>query len=100
MRVVWMPQAVSDLETVRQFIERDSTLYARLVVERLFNAAGQLNTYPESGRVVPELNRPTVRELIRGSYRIVYRLEPDAVRILTIVHASRLLPVDVDRGAR
>jgi plasmid stabilization system protein ParE len=56
--------------------------------------------YPESGRVVPELNRPTVRELIRGSYRIVYRLEPDAVRILTVVHASRLLPADVDRDAR
>jgi plasmid stabilization system protein ParE len=42
--------------------------------------------------MVPELGRPAVRELVRGSYRIVYRIDPDAARVLTIVHTARLLP--------
>jgi plasmid stabilization system protein ParE len=100
MHVIWMPQAVSDLEAVKEYIERDSPLYALLVVERLFNAVTQLTQFPESGRVVPELGRPAVRELIRGAYRIVYRVDPDAVRVVTVFHSSRLLPADFELRAR
>jgi plasmid stabilization system protein ParE len=100
MHVIWMPQAASDLELIKQYIEQDSPLYARLVAERLFNAVGQLDTFPESGRIVPEVATPMLRELVRGSYRIVYRLDADAVRILTVFHASRLFPADLESGAR
>lgn len=100
MHIVWMPQAASDLEAIKQYIEQDSPLYARLVAERLFNSVGQLAAFPESGRIVPEVGSPALRELIRGSYRLVYRIDSDAIRILTVFHASRLLPADFERGAR
>jgi toxin ParE1/3/4 len=45
-----------------------------------------------SGRVVPELARPTIREVIDGAYRIVYRVTPDALQILAVVHGARRFP--------
>ena len=48
--------------------------------------------YPESGRVVPELGRQEIREVIVGSYRVVYRMHEDATQILTVFRASRLFP--------
>ena len=56
-----------------------SVHYARLVTEGLVHAVDRLHDYPLSGRVVPELDQPTVREVIAGQYRIVYRVTADAV---------------------
>lgn len=52
-RFLWTDQAVEDLQSIRRFIERDSLRYARLVVERLYEATGRLELFPRSGRVVP-----------------------------------------------
>jgi len=90
--VRWTLQAVDDLRSIRLFIERDSPRYARLVVERLFEAVTRLETFPSSGRVVPELGRPDVRELIVGEYRIVYQLEESVAQVVTVFRSSRLLP--------
>jgi toxin ParE1/3/4 len=68
-------------------------------VERLVQAVDILEDHPEAGRVVPELGRKDIREVIRGSYRIVYLVSGEVIHILTVFHASRLLPPDVsDRG--
>jgi plasmid stabilization system protein ParE len=40
---------------------------------------------------VPELGEPRVREVIRGSYRIVYELHEETVEVLTVFGASRLV---------
>lgn len=45
-----------------------------------------------SGRVVPELERDDIRELIVGEYRIVYRVLPGIVILLTVFRSSRLFP--------
>jgi len=90
--VRWTEQAVEDVRSIRQFIERDSPRYARLVAERLYESVTRIESFPESGRIVPELNRPDVRELLVGEYRIVYRLRRDAAVISTIFRSSRVLP--------
>ena len=47
--------------------------------------------------MVPEWQRPELRELIDGAYRIVYRTRAaDAVEILTVVHGARLLRLERD----
>jgi addiction module RelE/StbE family toxin len=94
-RVRWTDQAVNDVAAIRQFIERDSPRYGRLVAERLFQATSRLELFPRSGRVVPEVGRDDVREIIVGEYRIVYRLESDAVTLLTVFRSSRLFPADL-----
>lgn len=91
-RVVWTQPARDDLREVRNHIAADSRRYARIVASRLVAAVGGLRSYPLMGRVVPELDRPTLRELIEGNYRIVYRVTPDAIEVLAVVHAARDFP--------
>jgi len=95
-RVLWTLQAVEDVEAIRNFIARDSPHYAALMAERIVESVERLKEFPRSGRTVPELDREAYREVILGTYRIVYRLEADRAEILTVVHAARLLP---DLGA-
>lgn len=88
----WSPQALHDLESIREYIARDSTLYADLVVRRIVAGVDRLASFPESGRVVPERGDPKIREVIVKPYRIVYRRQPTEVEIVTVFRASRLLP--------
>jgi addiction module RelE/StbE family toxin len=89
-RILWSPQAVSDLESIRDYIARDSPRYAALVLQRLVAAVDRLEAFPESGRVVPERNAGDLREIIVRPYRIVYRLLPGVAEIVTVFRASRL----------
>jgi toxin ParE1/3/4 len=93
--VRWTEQAVEDLRAIRRYIERDSPRYGRLVAERLYESTQRLQSFPRSGRVVPELNVGEVRELIVGEYRIVYRVEAEAVVILTVFRSSRIFPIEI-----
>ena len=91
----WTDHAVEDLRSIRHFIERDSARYGRLVAERLFEATAQIEQFPRSGRVIPEINREEYRELIVGEYRIVYRIDQDAAVLLTVFRSSRLFPIGI-----
>lgn len=70
----------------------DSELYASLTVSRLVAAAGRLIQFPALGRVVPEFDRPDLRELIVRPYRLVYRLRGESIEIATVFHAARMFP--------
>jgi plasmid stabilization system protein ParE len=96
-QIRWTPQAADDLQAIHDFVARDSAYYARLVVERLVESIEQLKQFPDSGRVVPELDDPHIREIVRSPYRIVYRRNATIVEILTIFHASREIPGDTLR---
>jgi len=45
--------------------------------------------FPESGRLIPEAEDPTLREVIVQGYRVMYRLEAERVLILAAMHGSR-----------
>ncbi len=96
----WTETAASDLESIRDYIGRDSPIMAQLVVTRLYEAVTLLEDHPTAGRVVPERNDPSLRELVRPPYRIVYERHPDAVTILTVFHSARMFPTDVAPPAR
>ncbi|CAN5777337.1 hypothetical protein BH23GEM7_BH23GEM7_37430 [soil metagenome] len=91
MRIEWSEQALEDVEEIRAFIARDAPSFAELFVERLFDAVERLETLPLSGREVPEFARPELREIILGSYRIVYYVREESVSIATVFHTARLL---------
>ena len=63
----WTTQAVEDVEAIRKFIANDSDAYADLVVARLLEAVERLELFPRSGRIVPELTDPRLREIIRAA---------------------------------
>lgn len=90
--IIWAPQAIHDVESIRAFIAQDSPSYAELIANRLVAAIERLQSFPESGRVVPEHQDPMIREVIVRPYRIVYRLRGDVVEIATVFRSSRQFP--------
>jgi toxin ParE1/3/4 len=93
--VIWSPQSLHDLESIRAYIAEDSPAYAELVVRRIVAAVERLQTFPESGRMVPEREAPEIREVIVRPYRVVYRLDPEGVEIVTVFRGSREFPESV-----
>lgn len=89
--VKWTEPARDDLAQIHDFIARDSPVAARALVERVLNATEQLASFPESGRIVPELPELGYRELIVGSYRVVYRIGGKTIWIAVVIHGRRLL---------
>jgi plasmid stabilization system protein ParE len=62
-----------------------------LLIERLILSVDQLESFPESGRLVPESPDPKVRELPVESYRVIYRLRKGSAQILAVDHGARNL---------
>jgi toxin ParE1/3/4 len=89
--VSWTPQAFNDLESIANFISKDSPYYSRLFVIDVLEAIDRIPKFPKSGRIVPELKNPVIREIILGNYRIVYRLRGSLAEILTVYHGAKLL---------
>ncbi len=89
MHVEWSAYARDDLDDLVQYISRDSAFYAGLFAQRVVLATRRLNVFPESGRVIPEAEDPALREIIVQGYRVMYRLEPDRVLILAVMHGRR-----------
>jgi len=48
-----------------------------------------LKTFPQKGRMVPEVGRTEIREVLYGQYRVIYRLEEKRLFILTVRHQRR-----------
>ena len=91
-KVAYTEQALSDINDIASYIANDSVRYASLQVEKFFKRAEILEQFPLSGRVVPELKMRSIRELIEGNYRIIYRvISKDTVHILTVHHTRKLL---------
>ena len=89
-RINWSDQALDDLDAICNFIARDAPRYAQVFANRVFESVERLELFPKSGRIVPELQLETIREIIFGNYRIVYRLKQKEVEILTVFYAARL----------
>lgn len=88
------PAARDDVRAIRAYVARDSPRYPGPVAERLVRAVDRLADFPLSGRVVSKVGQPTVREVIEGSYRIVYRVSAAETQIVAVVHAARRFPAD------
>ena len=88
-RIRWTNQALADLEAIRNFIARDAPSVAQVFVDNVFEAVKRLEVFPRSGRIVPEIGQEDIREILFGSYRIVYVVGEEDVNILTVFHASR-----------
>lgn len=80
---------MNDLRAINDYISLDSKLYAIRFINKLILRVDQLINFPESGRIVPEKEDSTIRELIEGNYRIFYKIQRHNVTILRIHHSSK-----------
>ena len=94
MKLQWTETAKNDLIAIRRYIAVDNSTAAKKWIERLKTKARNIVHSPLAGRKVPELSRDDIREVIEGSYRIVYHVQSKGVSILTIFESHRLFPTE------
>lgn len=94
MRILWSPLAIDRVAEIAEYILADNPSAAENWVNTVFKEVEKLKKFPEVGRVVPEVNNKSIRELIYGNYRIIYRAEETALSVLTVRHGKQILPMD------
>jgi toxin ParE1/3/4 len=92
--VVWTEQALERLQDIEDFIAYNNPETAIRFIDKLIQRGEELVSFPESGRQVSELASNQIREVLEGNYRIVYRIKPDRLEILTIFEGHRQLPLE------
>lgn len=96
-QVRWSLTAGNDLQDIESFIARDSIVHSITFVNRLIESAETLLKSPHIGRIVPEFNRPDLREVLFRGYRVVYLMQDHGIIVLRVVHGARDLLALVQR---
>ena len=96
MRPNFLTECLNDIQQIQEYVALRSPIAGQQFVDAVFNRAEQLLDFPQLGRVVPELGRVSVREILYRQYRIIYRLLPNG-RIDVIMVQSGLYPLDTNR---
>lgn len=91
LEVIWSADALEDIQNIFDYIAVDSSIYADRLITRIFESTQQLENFPRSGRMVRDLEDPSLRELIVGNYRIFYEVREREVRITTVINGGRNL---------
>jgi toxin ParE1/3/4 len=95
VKLTWSPLANDQVDDAIAYIAADDPTAAVHWLEQLLERVASLSRFPDSGRVVPELQRDDIRELIVDPYRVIYRRSADVVEIVSVRHGAR----DFDQGA-
>jgi toxin ParE1/3/4 len=88
-KIIWSSSALDDLREIHSFICRDAESYATRMIDRILSAVEPLSDFPQLGRVVPERNDASYREVIIRPYRVVYKNTPGRIDIIAIIHGAR-----------
>jgi len=93
-KLIRSPPARLDDKDITNFIAEDTASAAERFVNNIFQVVERLADFPESGRIVPELADPAIREIILSPFRIVYRIHrrKRTVEIVRIWHGARGTP--------
>ena len=89
MRVEWSPLANEQIDAAVDRIAQENPAAALDWLERVLAGARRLARFPNSGRMVPEIQREDIREIIVSPYRVMYRRKEDLVEIAAIRHEAR-----------
>ncbi len=91
MKIRWSPTAVSDLESIRDYIARDSPSAARKIANRIKDSVNRLINFPLSGRAG---RVPGTRELVvpGTSFIAAYIIQDDEVQIASVLHGRQRWP--------
>lgn len=84
MKIIWSPLAVEQVRDIASYIALDKPTVAEQWAEKIFNSVARLKEFPDSGRVVPEINRNEIREIMQGSYRVIYKVKSKEVLVLVV----------------
>ena len=85
-QVTWSQRSRDALDEAVAYIRQDSADAARRLLQRVIETAAGLDRLSERGRIVPELEDPSLRELLVQPYRLIYEVQLAGARAAR-VHA-------------
>jgi plasmid stabilization system protein ParE len=89
VKVVLTRSAEADLESIGDWIAKDSPRRALTFIQELRARCLGLGHHPEAFPLVPRYETHGVRRRVYGNYLIFYRVEETQVTILHILHGAR-----------
>jgi toxin ParE1/3/4 len=89
MRLILTSAAEAELEAIGDWIERDNPDRALTFIRELRRACETLVEMPRGYALVPRYEHTGIRRRVHSNYLIFYRIVPDAVEILHILHGAR-----------
>ena len=96
MKVYWTETGVENLSAIYSYIAQTSPQYASRMVDRITKRSEQIASFALSGRVVSEFKSEQIREVIEGSYRIIYYIKSEQIDVLAVIHGSQQITSNVD----
>jgi addiction module RelE/StbE family toxin len=88
-KIIWTKLALADLDSIYDFIAKESPFYAQKTIEQFLSRVEMLSEFPEIGRQVPEYMKKEIREIIEGNYRLFYKVGKKGVYIIRVHHSAR-----------
>jgi plasmid stabilization system protein ParE len=95
MKVRLTDEAKTRLRAIHTYIAADSPVRAGGMIDRIIRRVETIAPFPFGGRKVPEFDREDLREVPESPYRIIYRIKPNEIQVVTIMHYRQLLPNDL-----
>jgi plasmid stabilization system protein ParE len=84
--------AIQDLTDIREYYqEQEVPEVGDRFVKEIISSVEELAIHPDRGRIVPEFNRPQLRELIHPPFRIVYRRYKEKISVVRVWRNERLM---------
>ncbi len=92
MNISFSRSAVDDLKSIKEYYQEQSVpQIGQDFVVTIVEHIETLSTHPDIGRVVPEFDDDSIRELIHLPFRMVYLPESESVNIIRVRRSERLL---------
>ena len=83
------PEALEDLEEIREFIAADNLADADRFVENIYEAIRSLVRFPEMGFLRPDLSSRHIRFHPVGNFLIAYAPSEKPLLVVAVLHGRR-----------
>ena len=92
MNLSFSKSAIEDLKGIKEYyLEQGVPQIGQDLVAAIVEHIETLSAHPDIGRVVPEFNDDSIRELIHSPFRVVYLREIESIKIIRVWRSERLL---------
>ena len=94
LKIIWSALAVDQVRDIASYKPAVALKWA----DGIFDSVARLVEFPKSGRIVPELGRSEIREMVEGNYRVIYKVKEKELLVLVVKsYRQKLTPDNVSR---
>lgn len=92
MRVRFLISAHQDMQSIKAYLAKENPQTAKRLIQKFRESTDRLKEFPQSGRMIPELNNPNLRESLVDRYRIMYQVDESSVNVFAVYDSRRAYP--------